>query len=111
MLRQSPRRNQRSKGMKVKHVLQVSVLLGVCIWLVLYQMPHPSDAGSFSQHGIKLSQKLLAAGDIKLGRKDLKPRTTTLGEGVQRVKGATEDYSASPKASEEAESPSPTLAK
>lgn len=37
MLKQSASRNQIAKGFKVKHVIQTSLLLLVCIWL-LYQL-------------------------------------------------------------------------
>lgn len=65
--------------MKVKHVLQVSLLLGLCIWLLFYQMPRLNDGESSSRQGIKSSQKLNANG-IKLGRKDLKPKIETQEE-------------------------------
>nr|GEW04560.1 dentin sialophosphoprotein-like isoform X1 [Tanacetum cinerariifolium] len=42
MSRQSPHRNGRNKGLKIKHALQISVLLGVSIWL-LYQVHHESE--------------------------------------------------------------------
>ncbi|KAJ6896165.1 hypothetical protein NC651_022401 [Populus alba x Populus x berolinensis] len=40
MIKRSPRRNPRSKGIKLKHGLQICLLLGVCFWLI-YQVKHP----------------------------------------------------------------------
>ncbi|CAH1439485.1 unnamed protein product [Lactuca virosa] len=34
MLKQSASRNQRAKGFKVKHAIQICVLLLVCVWLI-----------------------------------------------------------------------------
>ncbi|KAH1164495.1 hypothetical protein AAZX31_01G226200 [Glycine max] len=42
MIKQSSSRNNRSKGIKVKHVLQIILLLGVCFWLI-YQVKHSHD--------------------------------------------------------------------
>ena len=74
MIKRSPSRNPRSKGIKAKHVLQICLLLGVCFWLI-YQVKHSHDKkkelegkdASFSQK--TLSHDLLP----KLGRKDPHP--------------------------------------
>lgn len=42
MMRQVSSRNQRSKGYKVKNVLQLCLLAAVCLWL-LYQLKHSYD--------------------------------------------------------------------
>ncbi|KAK9907221.1 hypothetical protein M0R45_001134 [Rubus argutus] len=67
MFKLSPRRNPRSKGFKVKHVLQICLLAGVCIWLV-YQV---------KQSQVKKAQLAASIKDgdgiVKLGRKDLNP--------------------------------------
>ncbi|XP_057450311.1 uncharacterized protein LOC130741427 [Lotus japonicus] len=42
MIKRSSSRNQRSKGIKVKHVLQIILLLGVCFWLI-YQVKRSHD--------------------------------------------------------------------
>ncbi|KAH1267830.1 hypothetical protein GmHk_01G002951 [Glycine max] len=39
MIKQSSSRNNRSKGIKVKHVLQIILLLGVCFWLIYQCRP------------------------------------------------------------------------
>lgn len=63
MLKQSASRNQRYKGFRVKHVLQVCALLAFCIWL-LNQVRNEKGTGIF--------QKVTGEhGAIKLGRKDL----------------------------------------
>ncbi|XVF39728.1 hypothetical protein PTKIN_Ptkin01aG0056100 [Pterospermum kingtungense] len=60
MLKQSASRNQRYKGFKVKHVLQICALLALCIWL-LNQV-----RDTYDKKGTGIFQKA-----IKLGRKDL----------------------------------------
>ncbi|XP_004496795.1 uncharacterized protein [Cicer arietinum] len=66
-------RNQRSKGIKVKHVLQVMLLLGVCFWLI-YQVKHNHDKKKeFDNTNSKLSVKTETDQILKLGRKDLHP--------------------------------------
>uniref|UniRef100_A0A5B6ZHZ2 Myb-like protein X n=1 Tax=Davidia involucrata TaxID=16924 RepID=A0A5B6ZHZ2_DAVIN len=83
MLRQSPSRNQRSKGIKVKHVLQICLLLAVCFWLI-YQVKHSHDKKKeFDENDVKIS--LMQSGNeiLKFGRKDLHPQmeeTTTKNE-------------------------------
>ncbi|KAL3614393.1 hypothetical protein CASFOL_042467 [Castilleja foliolosa] len=42
MYRQSPSRNQRSKGIKVKYIVQICLLLAICFWLI-YQVKHSHD--------------------------------------------------------------------
>ncbi|XP_022723826.1 probable ATP-dependent RNA helicase ddx56 [Durio zibethinus] len=65
MLKQSASRNQRYKGFKVKHVLQICALLALCIWL-LNQVRNPYDKGS------GIFQKVTSEHEaLKLGRKDL----------------------------------------
>lgn len=76
MLKQSPSRSQRPKGLKVKHVLHICVLLAVCIWL-LYQVNHSRDkkAAHEENSSLEISQKMQNGRDeiIKLGRRDLHP--------------------------------------
>ncbi|XVF00650.1 hypothetical protein REPUB_Repub04eG0019400 [Reevesia pubescens] len=71
MFRQSPSRNQRSKGIKLKHVLQICLLLGVCFWLI-YQVKHSHDKRKeFDEKDAKASVKAQSDDVIlKLGRKD-----------------------------------------
>ncbi|GMI77295.1 hypothetical protein HRI_001398800 [Hibiscus trionum] len=71
MLKQPATRNQRYKGFRVKHVLQICALLAICIWL-LNQVENSYDnkgSGFFrmatSEHGHVV---------IKLGRKDFHPQ-------------------------------------
>lgn len=74
MYKQSPSRNQRSKGIKVKHVLQVCLLLAVCFWLI-YQVKHSHDKKKeFDEHDAKSSLDSVRKDEVvKLGRKDLHP--------------------------------------
>ncbi|XP_008790422.1 myb-like protein X [Phoenix dactylifera] len=76
MLRQVPSRNQRTKGLRVKHVLQISLLLAISVWL-LYQIMHSHDKKStYVERNSKSSLKLDESQTkiFKFGRKDL-PRT------------------------------------
>ncbi|XP_051115260.1 uncharacterized protein LOC127240570 [Andrographis paniculata] len=81
MFRQSPRRHQRSTGMKMKHVLQVSLLLGVSIWLFV-QMQRSGNKKAPSQESLKLSEKMQQHDNdsVKFGRKDLKPKVEVYSE-------------------------------
>ncbi|TKY71219.1 dentin sialophosphoprotein [Spatholobus suberectus] len=76
MIKRSPSRNHRSKGIKVKHVLQIILLLGVCFWLI-YQVKHSHDKKKeFDENDSKLSVGTQTAYQTsKLGRKNLHPGT------------------------------------
>jgi hypothetical protein len=93
MLRQSSSRNHRSRGLKLKKALQISLLVIVSVWL-LYQVKHSyekktaysenddnNDAGDV--HKDDQSQ----GGVIRLGRKDLPAKmeadSSTLDERVE----------------------------
>lgn len=71
MYRQSPGRNHRSKGIKVKNVLQICLLLAVCFWLI-YQVKHSHD----KKKEFDESDAKAVSGDelIRLGRKDIQTR-------------------------------------
>ncbi|KAI3747826.1 hypothetical protein L6452_10504 [Arctium lappa] len=75
MFRQSPRsRNGRNKGIKIKHVLQISVLFGASIWL-LYQVQHTDNKKAPVTTNISENLNKDSSTDmIKLGRKGLRPR-------------------------------------
>lgn len=77
MIRQSSSRNHRSKGIKIKYVLQICLLVAVCFWLI-YQVKHSHDKRKeFSEieNGAKISEKAQSVDEtLKLGRKDLHPR-------------------------------------
>ncbi|PQM42800.1 neurofilament medium polypeptide [Prunus yedoensis var. nudiflora] len=88
MLKQSPSRNQRSKGFKVKHALQMFLLLAICIWL-LYQLKHSHDKKAYEESSAKISGKMQNGHEtIKLGRRSLHPRVeeTSLDIGRDREK-------------------------
>ncbi|KAM2989370.1 hypothetical protein FF2_003360 [Malus domestica] len=72
MIKRAPSRNQRTKGIKVKHVLQICLLLGVCFWLI-YQVKHSHDKKvALDKKDKKTSTRSLSEGELlKLGRKDL----------------------------------------
>lgn len=76
MKKTSSRSQRGSKGIKGKHVLQICVLLGVCIWLI-YQVKYSHDKKKeFYEKDDEKSTVLLSEiedGVLKLGRKDLLP--------------------------------------
>ncbi|XP_052194555.1 uncharacterized protein LOC127802657 [Diospyros lotus] len=75
MFKQSPSRNHRSKGIKVKHVLQICVLIAVCFWLI-YQVKHSRDKKrAFDENDANISlRKYGHSENSKIGRKELIPR-------------------------------------
>jgi hypothetical protein len=89
MLRQSSSRNHRSKGLKLKKALQISLLVLVLIWL-LYQVKHSyekktsysnGDANDLHKDGKDQVER------IRVGRKDLPTRmdadSSTLDERTE----------------------------
>ncbi|CAI9786259.1 unnamed protein product [Fraxinus pennsylvanica] len=71
MYRHSPIRNPRSKGIKVKHVLQICLLLAVFIWL-LYQVKRSHDKKKEFDQSEETSLSGGASNEmLKLGRKDI----------------------------------------
>lgn len=71
-MRQSSSRIHRNRGWKVKHVLQICLLLAVCVWL-LYQVKHSHERKRSSEQGISRASERIEdarAEPIKLGRKD-----------------------------------------
>nr|CAD1819547.1 unnamed protein product [Ananas comosus var. bracteatus] len=73
MLRQSSSRNQRNKVLRVKHVLQMSLLVAVSFWL-LYQLKHSYDKKKASVDENSATSSNLEEEQqrfVKLGRKDL----------------------------------------
>lgn len=77
MFKQLPSRNHRSKGLKVKHVLQICVLLAICVWLI-YQVKHSHERrGVFETKDGKV-MKVQSNDEIqRIGRKDI-PRITEI---------------------------------
>lgn len=88
MLKQSPSRNQRVKGFKVKHALQIFLLLAICIWLV-YQLKNSHDKKTLEESSAKVSGQVQNEhGTIELGRRGLHPHVeeTLLDVGRHREK-------------------------
>lgn len=91
MLKQSPSRNLRSKGFKVKHAVQICILFAIAIWL-LYRARHSHAKGAGYEETTTTSTADLleettrgAYDDVlKFGRKGLKPR-------VEETKVATRE--------------------
>lgn len=89
MLRQSSSRNHRSKGLKVKKAVQITLLVLVSVWLI-YQVKHSYEKkASYSEdEGNDLHKDDKDQGEvIRLGRKDLPPKmeadSSTLDEKVE----------------------------
>lgn len=84
MYKQSPSRSHRSKGIKVKHILQICLLLAVCFWL-FYQVKHSHEKRKeFDTKDGKVVGKVQIDGEIqRFGRKDL-PRATEIAANVEK---------------------------
>lgn len=91
MIKKPLNRNPRSKGVKVKHVLQICVLVAVCFWLI-YQVKHSHDKKKeLDENDAKVSVK--GENDdvsLKLGRKDIS-RVGDIRKGEQRVEEEEEE--------------------
>ncbi|XP_068655003.1 uncharacterized protein [Aristolochia californica] len=85
MFRQASSRNQRSKGLKVKHAVQICLLLAVCFWL-LYQVKHSHDKKkAFDENNAKNSENLQHRQEIlKFGRKDLNERGEVSSSEIEK---------------------------
>ncbi|RCV41113.1 hypothetical protein SEVIR_9G108200v4 [Setaria viridis] len=89
MLRQSSSKNHRSRGLKLKKALQITLLVLVSVWLI-YQVKHSYEKkASYSEdEGNDLHKDDKDQGEvIRLGRKDLPPKieadSSTLDEKVE----------------------------
>ncbi|KAL2927614.1 hypothetical protein RDABS01_019945 [Bienertia sinuspersici] len=82
MFKHSPNRSQRSKGLKVKHVLQICVLLAVCIWLI-YQVKHSHEKRrEYETKDVKVIGKVQSNNEIlRFGRKDISRITEIITDG------------------------------
>ena len=91
MYKQSPSRNYRSKGIRVKHILQLCVLVAVCFWL-LYQLKISHEKRKeFESNDEKLAEKVRSDGVIRrLGRKDI-PRITEIAKNGEKHEEDEED--------------------
>ncbi|PRQ20806.1 hypothetical protein RchiOBHm_Chr7g0232141 [Rosa chinensis] len=106
MLKQSPSRNQRVKGFKVKHAVQISLLLAICIWLV-YQLNH-----SHGKKALEVSSAEKISGEVQnehgvleLGRRGLRPHVeeTSMDVGRHREKEEESEEEADETKAEESE--------
>ncbi|KAK7280228.1 hypothetical protein RJT34_25290 [Clitoria ternatea] len=85
MIKRFPNRNHRSKGFKVKHVLQIILLLGVCFWLI-YQVKHHHDKKKeFDKNDTKMSDRAYTEQILKYGRRGLQPGKHDVSQNVKRV--------------------------
>lgn len=73
MIKKSSSRNQRSKAVKIKHGLQILLLVSICFWLI-YQVKYSHDKKrELNEKDAKTSVKDESGGAVKFGRKDLHP--------------------------------------
>ncbi|CAL0305631.1 unnamed protein product [Lupinus luteus] len=75
MVKQTPSRNQRTKGFKLKQGFKILILIALCIWL-LYQLKHSNGEkkASYEESSSKIFQMLKAGHEINFfGRKALEP--------------------------------------
>ncbi|KAF0910390.1 hypothetical protein E2562_001556 [Oryza meyeriana var. granulata] len=87
MLRQSSSRNHRSKGLKLKKALQISLLVLVSVWLI-YQVKHSYEKKVYHEsEATELHKDDQNQGEIRLGRKDLPTKmeadSSTLDERIE----------------------------
>lgn len=93
MFRQSPGRSQRSKGIKVKHVLQLCFLIAICFWLI-YQVKHSHDKKKeFDESDAKVSMRTQDSNEMipKFGRKDLKPKVDEIATTTKKQNEEAEE--------------------
>lgn len=77
----------------MKHAVQISLLLAICIWL-LYQLRHSHDKKEYEESSGTISGKMQDGNAmIKLGRRDLYPRVdeTSLDIGRHKEKEDSEE--------------------
>lgn len=88
MLRQSSSRNHRSKGLKLKKALQITLLVLVSVWLI-YQVKHSYEKKAYHENEPNDLHKDddQNQGEIRLGRKDLPTKleadSSTLDERIE----------------------------
>ncbi|KAK4793072.1 hypothetical protein SAY86_023507 [Trapa natans] len=85
MLKRSATRNQRSRSVKVKHCIQIVVLLGICIWLI-YQVKY-----SHNKKKELSGHEQVRRGVMKLGRKDLRFSMEDIGGNNEKQIGEEEE--------------------
>lgn len=90
MLKQSPSRNQRSKGFKVKHALQICLLLAICMWL-LYQVKQTCQKRLALEESSRTVNLGNDHGILKLGRKGLSPQLEEIVTDIKRSADEDDD--------------------
>ncbi|XP_027365665.1 dentin sialophosphoprotein-like [Abrus precatorius] len=92
MIKRFPSRNNRSKGIKVKHVLQIILLVGVCFWLI-FQVKHNHDKKKeFDKNDAKLSVRRQTDEILKLGRRDLHPDKVEVNQNEKREEEEEDEH-------------------
>lgn len=88
MLKQSPSRHQRSKQFKVKHALQICLLLAICIWLLYQAKQTCQKKPALEEDSSRTANLRNAYGILNLGRKGLDPQ---LEEIVTDIKTSADE--------------------
>ncbi|KAL9238531.1 hypothetical protein vseg_012937 [Gypsophila vaccaria] len=85
MSKHSPSRGLKSKGVKVKHVLQICVFVAACFWLI-HQVKHSGEKSRrFDAKDDNVVNNVQMDSEIlRLGRKDL-PRIAEIGTGSEEL--------------------------
>ncbi|KAK7343542.1 hypothetical protein VNO77_12351 [Canavalia gladiata] len=92
MIKRFPSRNQRSKGIKVKHVLQIILLVGVCFWLI-FQVKHNHDKKKeFAKKDAKVLVSTQTDEILKLGRRDLHPGKNEVNQNEKHEEEEEDDH-------------------
>lgn len=73
-----PSRSQRSRGFKVKHVIQACLFLVICFWLLIQVKRFYDKSKAYRITEIGSEMELNEHEPIKLGRKDLDPKVKAL---------------------------------
>ncbi|KAD1287145.1 hypothetical protein E3N88_43044 [Mikania micrantha] len=77
MHRYSPVRAQRSKGVKIKHILRICFLIAVCCWLMFQIKSSHCKRRDFKSVDSKILSRTNGVDEVlKLGRKDLHSKET-----------------------------------
>ncbi|KAK6116278.1 hypothetical protein DH2020_049973 [Rehmannia glutinosa] len=86
MLKQSSSRHLRAKSLKVKHALQILLLIAICIWL-LYQVnkSYNKRKSASDERAMKVSENGENEYQImNIGRKQLKPRVDEMAAEFEK---------------------------
>ncbi|XP_057972916.1 uncharacterized protein LOC131161285 [Malania oleifera] len=113
MLKKCPSGNQRTKGLKVKHAVQICLLIVIGVWL-LYKVEHShAKKEGYEESSVEISEKMQSKyGILKFGRKHLQPKVEEMekamdnkrhGEKEEEEEPGEKDEEVKPEAREDEE--------